>query len=114
MAVGIQTEGSLRLWCRRQGKNELNEQSRMTKQHRQADQHPNTKGCKVSADLKDLVKTNNTLDEELLQFERQWKLTGVLSAEDITKSATIATSISDAIKAGRKKVSGLQSLFSMP
>ena len=95
-------------------KNELNEQSRITKQQRKADNHPNTKGCKVSADLQDLVKTYTTVDEELLQFERQWKLTGVLSAEDITKSATIATSISDAIKAGRKKVSGLQSLFSLP
>ena len=94
-------------------KNELNEQSRITKQQRKADNHPNTKGCKVSADLQDLVKTYTTVDEELLQFERQWKLTGVLSAEDITKSATIATSLSDAIKAGRKKCTGLQSLWNL-
>ena len=94
-------------------KNELNEQSRITKQETKAEDHPNTRGCKVSADLQELVKNYTSVDEELLQFERQWKLTGVLSAEDITKSATIATSISDDIQAGRKKVSGLQSLFSL-
>ena len=93
--------------------NELNEQSRITKQQRKADHHPNTKGCKVSADLQDLVKTYTSVDEELLQFERQFKLTGVLSAEDITKSATIATSLSDAIKAGKKKCTGLQSLWTV-
>ena len=95
-------------------KNKLNEQSRITKPQSKAENHPNTSGCKVSANLQDLVKTTNTVDEEMLQFERQWKLTGVLSAEDITKSATIATSLSDAIKAGRKKCSGLQSLWSLP
>ena len=100
----------MRLWCRRQGKNELNEQSRITKQQRKADHHPNTKGCKVSADLQDLVKTYTTVDEELLQFERQLKLTGVLSAEDIAASANIATSLSDGIKAGGKKAAALQSL----
>ena len=92
----------------------MKNKSRITKQQTKAEDHPNTKGCKVSADLTELVKTYTSVDEELLQFERQLNLTGVLSAEDITKSATIATSISDAIKAGRKKVSGLQSLFSLP
>ena len=94
-------------------KNELNEQSRITKQQRKADEHPNTRGCKVSADLQDLVKTYTSMDEELLQFERQFKLTGVLSAEDISKSANIATSLKDAITAGKKKCAGLQSLWNL-
>ena len=81
---------------------------------KKAESQDNTKGCKVVGDLQELGNHYITVDEELLQFETQWKLTGKLSAEDITKSATIATSISDAIKAGRKKVSGLQSLFSLP
>ena len=75
----------------------------------QAEDHPNTKGCKVSADLTELVKTYTSVDEELLQFERQLKLTGVLSAEDIAASANIATSLSDGIKAGEKKATALQS-----
>ena len=94
-------------------KNELNEQSRITKQKRKADHHPNTKGCKVSADLQDLVTTSSSLDEELLQFERHFKLTGLLSPEDISRSATVATSIKDAITAGRKKCAGLQSLWNL-
>ena len=92
-------------------KNELNEQSRITKQQRKADHHPNTKGCKVTADLTELVKTYTSVDEELLQFERQLKLAGVLSAEDIAASANIATALSDGIKAGKKKAAGLQTLL---
>ena len=103
----------MRLWCRRQGKNELNEQSRITKQQTKAENHPNTRGCKVSADLQDLVKNYTSVDEELLQFERQFKLTGVLSAEDISKSANIATALSEGIKAGKKKCAGLQSLWNL-
>ena len=94
-------------------KNELNEQSRITKQQTKAEDHPNTRGCKVSADLQDLVKNYNSVDEELLQFERQLKLTGVLSAEDIAASANIATSLSDGIKAGGKKAAALQSLWNL-
>ena len=59
------------------------------------------------------MKTYTTVDEELLQFEKQWKLTGVLSAEDITKSATIATKLADGIKACKKKSTGLQSLWTV-
>ena len=77
----------------------------------QAEDHPNTKGCKVSADLKELVQTLTSVDEDLLMFERQLKLSGVLSAEDITASANIATSLSEGIKAGKKKAAGLQSLW---
>ena len=91
----------------------MKNKSRITKQQTKAEDHPNTKGCKVTADLTELVKNYTLLNEELLQFERQWKLTGVLSAEDITKSANIATSLSDAIKAGRKKCTGLQSLWNL-
>ena len=94
-------------------KNELNEQSRISKQQRKADEHPNSNGCKVSADLQDLVTTYSSLDEELLQFERQFKLTGLLSPEDISRSATVATSIKDAITAGMKTCAGLQSLWSL-
>ena len=78
-----------------------------------AEDHPNTKGCKVSADLQDLVKTHTSVDEELLQFERQLKLAGVLSAEDIAASAKLATSLSEGVKAGKKKAAGLQSLWSL-
>ena len=101
----------MRLWCSRQGKN--NEKSRITKQQTTAEEHIHTKGCKVSADLTELVKTYTSVDEELLQFERQLKLTGVLNAEDIAASANIATSLSDGIKAGGKKAAALQSLWNL-
>ena len=94
-------------------KNELNEQSRITKQQRKADHHPNTKGCKVTADLTELVKTYTSVDEEMLQFERQLKLTSVLSAEEIAASAKLATSLAEGIKAGKKKAAGLLSLLNL-
>ena len=87
--------------------------SRITKQQTKAEDHPNTKGCKVTADLTELVKTYTSVDEELLQFERQLKLTCVLSAEDIAASANIATSLSDGIKAGGKKAAALQSRWNL-
>ena len=59
------------------------------------------------------MKTYTSVDEELLQFERQLKLTGVLSDKDIAASAKVATSLSDGIKDGRKKAAGLQSLFNL-
>ena len=64
-------------------------------------------------DLDDLVTATDKEDEEMMKFDKQWKLTGLLSEEDIKKSATRATSVADAIKSGKKKVSGLQSLFSL-
>ena len=91
----------------------MKNKSRITKQQTKAEDHPNTKGCKVTADLTELVKTYTSVDEELLQFERQLKLTGVLSAEDIAASVKVATSLSDGIKDGRKKAAGLQSLFNL-
>ena len=103
----------MRLWCRRQGKNKLNEQSRITKPQSKAKNHPNTRGCKVCDDLDDLVTATDKEDQEMMKFDKQWKLTGLLSEEDIKKSATRATSVADAIKSGKKKVSGLQSLFSL-
>ena len=106
-------KGTLRLWCSRQGTNKLNEKSRITKQQTKAEDHPNTKGCKVSTDLSELVKTYTQVDEELLQFERQLKLTSLLSADDIAASANLATSLSDGIKAGKKKAAGLQSMWSI-
>ena len=83
------------------------------KQQTKAERHPNTKGCKVSADLTELLKDYTSVDEELLQFERQFKLTALLSAEDITASANLATSLSEGIKAGKKKSAGLQSLWTL-
>ena len=77
----------------------------------QAEDHPNTKGCKVSADLKGLVQTLTSVDEDLLMYERQFKLSGVLAADDITASANIATKLADGIQAGKKKASGLKSLW---
>ena len=64
-------------------------------------------------DLDDLVTATDKEDEEMMKFDKQWKLTGLLSEEDIKKSATRATSVADAIKSGKKKVSGLQSLFTL-
>ena len=77
----------------------------------QAEDHPNTKGCKVSADLNDLVQALTSVDADLLMYEREFKLSGVMSAEDITASATVATKLAEGIKAGKKKASGLQSLW---
>ena len=92
-------------------KNKSNKNIR--KQQTKAEGHPNTKGCKVTANLTELVKTYTSVDEEMLQFERQLKLTRVLSAEEIDASAKLATSLAEGIKAGKKKAAGLLSLMNL-
>ena len=77
----------------------------------QAEEHPNTKGCKVSADLNDLVQALTSVDADLLMYEREFKLSGVMGTEDINASAKVATKLAEGIKAGKKKASGLQSLW---
>ena len=91
----------------------MENKSRITKQQTKAEDHPNTKGCKVTADLTEFVKTYTSVNEEMLQFERQLKLTSVLSAEEIAASAKLATSLAEGIKAGKKKAAGLLSLLNL-
>ena len=79
----------------------------------QAQQHKNTRNCTVVSDLDELTEEGNMMDEALMSLERKFKKDQKLEAEDVKQAASIAASVQQAIKDGKKKADGLKGLFTL-
>ena len=53
------------------------------------------------------------MDEGLLSLERKFKINMKLEAEDVKQAASLASSVQNAIKEGKKKAEGLKGLFTL-
>ena len=74
----------------------------------------NSKGCKIESDLQGLVESLKESDATILAFEMRCTSDGSnVTTTEIEQAAKTTQEMEDGIKAGRKKLSALKSLWKL-
>ena len=74
-------------------------------------EHPNTSGTKFEKDLMDFTEAANKIDLDMMGAERNFMVTGALTASEIRAAASKSVELSDLVKSGNKRMNALKSWF---